>query len=105
MSAAVEWVEVDSITEGWVSFVDPRGMCHMTWETARHLHDVARNNDSGSVLHKGRRFDRDVLAAVVRAVDAAPTCRNCPDGRSECGRPSDPTSAAGWCRTCQRSQR
>ena len=102
-ASEAQWVEVDSISEGWVDFDDPNGAAVMTWQTARHLADVARQSDSGSATCMGRRFDRDVLAAVVRAIDAAPKCRNCPDGRSECGRPSDPSSAAGWCRSCQRS--
>ena len=102
-ASEAQWVEVDSISEGWVDFDDPNGAAVMTWQTARHLADVARNADSGSATHMGRRFDREVLAAVVRAIDAAPKCRRIVDGRSECGRPSDPTSAAGWCRSCQRS--
>ena len=43
------------------------------------------------------------VAAWLTTEGGFDACRNTPDGRSECGRPSDPSSAAGWCRSCQRS--
>lgn len=100
-----QWVEVASVDEGWVDFDDPQGRAVMTWQTARHLHTVARDSDSGSVLHKGRRFDRDVLAAVVRAIDDAPVCTATPDGRSMCERPALPGTNPPRCSADDRSNR
>lgn len=82
----VEVVDVDPAADGWVAFIDPQGRAEMTFETARRLHARANGSDTGSASHKGRRFDRDVLAAVVRAIDALPTC-TVVAGRRECGQP------------------
>lgn len=96
MTAVVpQWVEVVDASEGWVDFDDPQGRAVMTWETARNLHTRAANTDHGWTTHLGRRFDRDVLAAVVHVIDQQPTCTLV--ARVECGAPAIPTSQPPRC--------